>query len=173
MLLLRHSGSRATLVLASTSIASLLVACGGKVVVDAESAPGTGGTAATTSTTSPVGAGGAGTSGTSGGTSSTTGGGGCGGLQADLEAKVAAAQACNPAVSSPQCSGALTVLDLCGCTVVANEKTPAATQTALEAFKAWVGVGCGPFACESCPPGPDTPWYCDSNKNICMPAFEK
>lgn len=166
MILLRHPWSRAALVTAS--IASLLAACGGKVVVDAEDTPGTGGTAATTSS---VGTGGIGTS----VASSTTSGGNvkCSGLQEDVEATVTAAQACNPAFSSPQCSGSLTVTDVCGCVVVANEKTPQAAQLAAKAFNTWVGAGCGPFQCESCPPGPDSPWFCDPTFKICRPAFEK
>ncbi len=173
MILLHHPWSRAALVTAS--IASLLAACGGKVVVDAEDTPGTGGTAATTSS---VGAGGIGTSGTTGistttGNTTTGGNSKCSGLQKDVEATVATAQACNPALSSLQCSGALAVRDTCGCVVVANEKTPEAAQLANMAFETWIGAGCGPFPCESCPPGPDSPWFCDPNLKTCRPAFEK
>jgi hypothetical protein len=143
----------------AASMASMLVACGGKVVVDAGGATGGGGAASTS--TSSVGVGGVG------------GAGGCEGLQADLQAKVAAAQACNPALSVPQCSGALVVTDTCGCLVVANDGSAMAAQIANLAFDAWVGAGCGPYPCTLCPPGPPSPWYCDPTDSVCKPVFEK
>lgn len=168
MILLHHPLSRAALLTVAT--ASMLAACGGKVVVDAEGAPGEGGASSTTASVGSDGAGGLGSTGSTGGTG---GAGGCEGLQEDLVAKVAAAQACNPALSVPQCSGGVTTVDTCGCTVVANDKSPAAAQSASIAFKTWVSAGCGPFQCTYCPPGPETPWYCDPTEAVCKPAFEK
>jgi hypothetical protein len=169
MIWLHHPLSRAALL--PVAIASMLVACSGEVVVDAggTSGGGDGGAASTSS----VGTGSSGSSG-SGGTGSTGSGiGGCEGLEANLAGKVAAAQACNPVLAVPQCSGVVTTLDFCGCTVVANDTSSMAAQIATKAFNEWVGAGCGPFDCFTCPPGPDTPWYCDSAASICKPAFEK
>ena len=145
-------------------IASTLIACGGKVVVDAEGVTaGAGG-----------GGGGGGAGAGGGGSGSTSGGfGGCYPLQAEVKAKLEAAQACNPVLAVVQCSGAVVAKDLCGCTVVANDTTPMKGQAALEAFDAWISAGCGPFLCEFCPPGPDTAWYCDGATSTCKPAFEK
>jgi hypothetical protein len=143
------------------------MACGGKVVVDGGGTPGeggSGGTSATTTVTAPssvavtVGVGGA---------------GGCDGLQADAVATLAAAQACNPALSVPQCSGITTTVDLCGCPVDANNSSFQAAQLANMAFSTWVSAGCGPFACDTCPPPPDSPWECDPNESICKPVIFK
>jgi hypothetical protein len=165
MLLLRHRPWLTGFLAAST--ASMLVACGGKVVVDAGGAPGGGGAAPATSSVGSDGAGGFGSTGSTGGT------GGCEGLQADLMAKLAAAQACNPALSVPQCNGGVAAVDICGCTVVANDTSAAAAQSATTAFETWVGAGCGPLQCLYCPPGPGSPWYCDPTTAVCKPAFEK
>ncbi len=168
MILLRHPLGLSALL--SASLASMLIACGGKVVVDASGAPGGGGAggaaASTTSVSSSsevtaiasVGVGGA---------------GGCAGLQEDLVAKVAAAQACNTALSVPQCSGGTTVNDLCGCSVAANDTNSMAAQISTAAFKAWVNAGCGPIACLLCPPPPPAPWHCDPTSAVCEPTFEK
>lgn len=159
---LHRSLSRAALL--TVASAALLVACGGKVVVEAEGASGGGGS----------GGSGVGATATTSASAVTSGGtGGCEGLQADLVTKVATAQACNPALSVPQCSGSNVVLDLCGCSVVANDSSFEAGQSAALAFKTWVGAGCGPFDCKTCPPGPSTAWYCDSTASVCKPAFEK
>lgn len=152
--------------LLAASFTSLLIACGGKVVVDGGGTSGeggAGGTSTTTTTSSSVVSVTVGTGGTSG----------CEGLQADAVATLEAAQACNPALSVPQCSGKNTAVDLCGCEVVANDSSFTEAQLALMAFGTWVNAGCGPFDCESCPPPPTSPWYCDSTEAICKPAFEK
>lgn len=145
------------------SLATLLVACGGKVVVDGGGTGegGAGGTTATTTAITSVGPGGVG------------GAGGCAGLEADLAAKLAAAQACNPALSVPQCSGAVTTIDTCGCSVVANDSNAPGAQLATTAFETWVDAGCGPFNCAVCPPPPSSPWYCDPTTAVCLPAYEK
>ena len=88
-------------------------------------------------------------------------------------ATVAAAQACNPALSVPQCSGTNTTVDLCGCPVVANDSSFQAAQLANMAFTTWVNAGCGPIECFTCPPPPDAPWFCDPTSAVCKPAFEK
>lgn len=167
MIWIRHSLSRAALL--SGAITSMLAACGGKVVVDAEGATGAGGdstTTATTMSTSIVGPG-------AGGFGGSGGAGGCSGLEDDVANKIAAAQACSPVLAVIQCSGAVTTVDLCGCTVVANDTKAEEAKIAFLAFEDWVSVGCGPYDCESCPPGPDTPWYCDEATESCKPAFEK
>lgn len=145
--------------------AALLAACGGKVVVDAS---GSGGSSVAVSTTSV------------GGSVSVTavatgagGAGGCSDMFDDLLQRLDAAQACNPALSSPQCSGMSVVTDVCGCPVVANEKSPETAKLALLAYEDWTLAGCGPYACESCPPPPQSPWYCDPMSERCLPAFEK
>jgi hypothetical protein len=165
--------------LLAASFASLLVACSGDVIVDATGASGgsggsasgggTGGDTATTSASSV-----STTSATAATTSTSTGGAAdCNALQEDVVSKVAAAQACDPAISSLQCSGAVTALDLCGCTVAANEKTPEAAKLAVSAFDSWVKAGCGPISCLLCPPPPPDPWFCDPMSLVCKPAFVK
>lgn len=177
MFLLRHSLRLPALLAAA--LTSTLVACNSKVIVDGSNTPGdggggaggtggAGGVATTSVTTTSV------TSGVTVSSTAATGGPDeCTSLEQDLVAKVAAAQACDPTISSLQCSGAVIVNDLCGCEVAANEKTPAAAQSANLAFKTWVGAGCGPFACLICPPPPPSPWYCDPTSLVCKPAFEK
>ena len=160
MIWLRSPLSRAALLAAA--VASLLVACGGKVVVEADGVSGGGG--ATTATISSS----VGSSGNGG-----VGAGGCEGLQADVVKKVAAAQACNPVLSVPQCSGMVTTVNLCGCPIVANDSSSMVAENATSAFKSWVSAGCGPFDCDNCPPGPGSAWYCDPTTAVCKPAFEK
>lgn len=162
MVSLRHPLFRTALL--ALSFTSLLVACGGKVVVDGGGTPGEGGAGgtSTTSTSSPS-------------SQVATGAGGssdaCAGLQADATATLAAAQACNPAISAPQCSGSNVTTDLCGCPVVANDSAFSAAQLANMAFKTWVSAGCGPFNCFTCPPPPSSSWFCDPTEAICKPAF--
>jgi len=174
MIWLRLSLSRGAFL--TVAIASMLSACGGKVVVDAAGVLGGGGGAGgdgSVTSTAFVGAGGSGGLGSTGGAGGIGGAGGCDGLQADLVAKVAAAQACNPVLSVPQCNGGVTALDLCGCLIVANDSSAMEAKIAMLAFNAWVNAGCGPYDCESCPPGPGSPWYCDPTESVCKPAFEK
>ncbi|MEP7119531.1 MAG: hypothetical protein ABJE95_01425 [Byssovorax sp.] len=167
MVSLRHPLSRTALL--ALSLTSLLLACGGKVVVDGAATPGEGGKGGGSSTT------GTGTNGptTVAGTGVGGSGGACAGLQADVTATLAAAQACNPAINAPQCSGTNVVADLCGCPVVANDSAFSAAQLANMAFTTWVNAGCGPFECFACPPPPSSPWFCDPTASICKPAFEK
>jgi hypothetical protein len=161
----RHPGLRITLLLAS--LAALSAACGGKVVVESSGAAGSGGAGGAPDTAVTVGIGSAAAQ------SGVGGAGGCTGLQADVTATLAAAQACNPALSVPQCSGTNTAVDTCGCPVVANDAAVEAAQLANMAFKTWVSAGCGPFNCFSCPPPPTSPWFCDPTAAVCKPAFQK
>jgi hypothetical protein len=150
--------------------AALLAACGGKVVVDAAGAgggnvvvgaSGSGGGSSTTATT---------------GTGTGTGAGGAGGCAAlllDFGMKLDAAQACNPALSSPQCTGMSIVTDACGCQEVAGEGHPEAINASQLAYGNWTFAGCGPYACESCPPPPQAPWYCDPTSGRCVPTYKK
>jgi hypothetical protein len=165
MVSLRHPMFSAALL--ALSFTSLLVACGGKVVVEGGGTPGEGGAGGTSTT---------GTTNPSGQVTATGAGGAsqaCAGLQADVTATVAAAQACNPGLDAPQCSGTNIVADLCGCPVVANNGSISAAQLANMAFKTWVSAGCGPFNCFTCPPPPTDPWFCDPTEAICKPAFIK
>jgi hypothetical protein len=142
----------------------VIFACGGKAVVDP---PGSheagGGHSATTSG--------------SGGTTITTGEAGSGApgdpcveLELDLTNKNAEAIACNPAINMPQCTGTAYVLDTCGCQILANETNPSAVQAAQQAYQAWVGAGCGPWPCDTCPvtgpggciPGPNGTGTCQT-----------
>src|SRR5262245_11714409 len=127
-------------VLAAAAVAlALLGACGGKVYLDP---PGVGGE------------GGGGAPRTSSSTSVRSSSGSAGGGDAMIEAhtaKVEAAQACNPTVSSIQCSGATIVLDACGCQVLANDKTPEAAKAANASYDALDQAGCS-LGCEICDP---------------------
>jgi hypothetical protein len=152
MVSLRHRLGLSALLAASA--ASMLIACGGKVVVDAAGATGGGGSAATSTTS--VGAGGC-----------------CEGLQAEFAARLATAQSCDPDIDVPQCTGAVTTVDLCGCPVAANDGKELAAQLAITAWDAWVSEGCGPVPCFACPPPPTSPWFCDPTTAVCRPAFEK
>jgi len=153
---------------------TVLAACGGKVVVDAD---GPAGTIAT------VGAGGAASAGpatvaaTTGGgivvgATSGAGGASCDGLLGDLQSKLDAAQACNPALEVVQCTGSKTVIDTCGCVAVANA-SPDYLAQAANSYAAWVSAGCGPFLCDHCPPPPQAKWFCSSATSKCTPAYEK
>jgi hypothetical protein len=126
----------------------VLLACGGKAVVDG---PGNqGGEGGQTTTTSH----------TDNSTTSGTGGEGatgdpCTQLEGNLTQKIADALACDPAINMPQCTGTAYVLDTCGCQILANELDPSAVGAAQQAYQAWVGQGCGPWDCLDCPtPGP-------------------
>jgi len=136
------------------------LACGGSVVVD------------------PVpGSGGAGGAASSGITSSSSVGSGAGGQQANcdelgqsLTQSLAAAQACEPAINSLQCSGTAVAFDMCSCPVAINEKQLALGQLAREAFQAWAGAGCGPVPCFECPDDPtEAGWRCDVSTKQCQP----
>ena len=94
----------------------------------------------------------------SGGASGRAGGGGtlgndCAGLIASAQAALLAAQVCNPALSTPKCSG--TVEDLCGCTVPVNDADSTATKAYLAQREAAVkcGVPCLAIPCRE----PTTP----------------
>ncbi len=167
MVSLRHAVF--PIALLAASLTSLLMACGGKVVVDGAGTPGEGGGAASSGSISAT----TGSSVTVGVGVSVGGAGGCAGLQADVTATLAAAQACNPGIDALQCTGVNVVSDLCGCPVDANDSAITAAQLATMAFNTWVNASCGPFACSLCPPPPSAQWFCDPTEAICKPAFEK
>ena len=171
MILLRYPLGLSALF--SVSLASMLAACGNKVVVDANGTSGGGGAGGGAASTTSVTSSSSSSEVTASASVGVGGSGGCSGLQEDLLAKVAAAQACNPALSIPQCSGGTTVNDLCGCSVAANDSNPMAAESATAAFNAWVKAGCGPFACLLCPPPPPAPWHCDPTSAVCEPTFVK
>ncbi len=162
----RRPGLRITLLLAS--LAALSAACGGKVVVESSGATGGGGAGGAPGVTVSVGIGSSAAQSGPGG-----GPGACSGLEADVNATLAAAQACNPALSVPQCSGTNTAIDTCGCVVVANDSAIDAAQLATMAFKTWASAGCGPFSCFTCPPPPPSPWFCEPVSGTCKPTFQK
>ena len=140
--------------------ATFVWSCGGKAVID----PGgsaQGGTGGSTTSTTNTGSGGEGASPT------------CSVLTQEMSEAIESALACDPTIYLAQCTGTATVLDACACEVVANENYPELIQAALDAYNAWAGAGCGPIPCYTCPPSPDTPWYCDSNSWRCMPAYEQ
>ena len=144
--------------------AALLAACGGKVVVDAG---GAGGDNLVVSASS---------SGGGSSTAASTGTGDpetCDALLLVFQTKLAAAQACNPALSSPQCTGMSIVTDECDCQVVAGEGHPEAVNASQLAYGNWTFAVCGPYDCEGCPPSPQSPWYCEPTSARCMPLLEK
>ena len=94
----------------------------------------------------------------SGGASGRAGGGGTGGsncaaIIASAQAALLAAQVCNPALSTPKCTGS--VEDLCGCTVPVNDPDSTATKSYLTQREAAVrcGVPCLAITCRE----PTTP----------------
>ena len=129
---------------------SIAVACGGTAVIDA-----------------PMGAGGSG-----GTTTTTTPSGPCEAVTEAVQDAIDAVQSCSPYVNTIQCSGDTVVLDTCGCEVVANDQYSTVAPDVLAAYHAWVDTGCGPLDCDSCPPPPESPWYCDPTAERCMPAYE-
>jgi hypothetical protein len=147
----------------------LWTGCGGTAVVDGDAAGGGG--SATTSSTSSNGSGGMNTS-VSSSNSSGSGGSSCNDAADDVTAAVLKAQACDPLINALQCSGMTVVIDTCGCVAVANDLSQDAAEFALAAYDAWVGAGCSPYRCDSCPPPPDSPWYCDPDAGKCLPAFD-
>jgi hypothetical protein len=92
--------------------------------------------------TGPGGSGGA--SGRAGG---GTGGNDCAAIVASAQAALLAAQVCNPAQSSPICTGS--VEDLCGCTVPVNQAESTATKSYLTQREAALrcGVPCLAIPC--------------------------
>jgi hypothetical protein len=146
-----------TIVIPALTLALVsLLACGGKVVVDAGGQGGDGGSGGTTSASTTA-----------------TGAGGCEALGQALTTALGAALACNPALSSIQCDGSVVVEDGCGCQIAANEKDPAAAAAAKQAYVAWTAAGCGPFECAFCPPAPPAPYRCDAGTSKCVPNFQK
>lgn len=117
--------------------ASLVAACGGKVTwVEGGSEGGAPGSSSNASTSHGA------------TTSASTGGSNCANLLDSMNVAAAAAQACNPTVSSPQCDGTAVVKDACGCpSLLLNEKQPDKVKAALAAYDAWVNAGCGPLGC--------------------------
>jgi hypothetical protein len=73
--------------------------------------------------------------------------GACQSLFATFQNALAEAVKCSPVLGVVQCSGSATLLDACGCTVVANETQPEKVKAAQAAYDAWVAAGCGPYAC--------------------------
>ena len=137
-------------------------ACGGKAVVDSTTSSGSGGEGGThPSTTSSTPTGSTTSSTPTGSTTSTSDP--CDALQADLEAKLQQALACNPMLSVEQCTGELVVYDTCGCVLAANALAPNLAQAANLAYQAWVAAGCGPWDCAWCPPEPPSPWFCSAD----------
>lgn len=147
--------------LAAACLSAAFVACGGKVVVDQGSEIGGAGGTTSTGTGGLGGAGGIG------------GAGGCDALLADFQAKLDAAQACNPLINAIQCSGTVVAFDTCGCEVVANDQASTAASYAIGAYESWADAGCGPYDCALCPPPPSSPWFCDPATSKCQPAWEK
>jgi hypothetical protein len=115
----------------------------------------------------------------SSGGGSVLGGGGiggaetCDGMLSIVLDELAKAQTCSPYVNTIQCSGKITAVDTCGCTVAANEGAGAVAASEQDAFDNWVGAGCGPHECYACPPAPPSPWYCDPTTLTCKPAYVK
>lgn len=129
-------------IVVSFSALALLGACGGKVtfVEDGGSEGGAGSSSSKSTTTKSAT--------TSVNTAASTGGGSCTDLLAALNAANAAAQECDPAISSPQCNGFAVLNDTCGCpSILANEKAPEKVKAAQLAYDAWINAGCGPFEC--------------------------
>jgi hypothetical protein len=162
-----------------TTWLSLLIvsACGGTAVIDGDDGGTTTGTGTGTATGTSSGTGtGTGTStgtgaGTATGTATGTGDVCLDGAAAVTDA-VLAAQACDPLINAVQCSGMTVVIDTCGCPVVANDLDQDAAEKALDSFNQWVETPCSTYDCESCPPPPDSPWYCDPGQMQCFPAYE-
>ena len=149
-------------------LALLAASCGGIAVIDGSGAGGSGaGGSGATGSSSSGGVGGQGAA-----FSSTGSGDVCTGLTQALKDGIAAAQACTPGIDIIQCSGATTVLDECGCLVVANDLNGTEATLARMTYDGWVETGCGPYDCESCPPPPDSAWYCDPANSACTPGFE-
>ncbi len=119
------------------------------------------------------GQGGEGGSGTTSASTTATGTGACDALDPAFSAALAAALACNPALSSIQCDGSAVVQNGCACEIAANEKAPEAVAAAKQAFAAWVEGGCGPQECALCPPPPPSPYRCDVSTSKCVPNYEK
>jgi hypothetical protein len=95
--------------------------------------------------------------------SSSTGGNDCASLKAKLDAAVAAAVTCGPALAIVQCNGTQIMNDDCGCpSVLLNETTPDKVTAAKAANAAWIQAGCGPFQCGAAcfPAGPG---FCQPN----------
>ncbi len=153
------------ILLRAALISSLALAgCGGKVVFDVGGTGGAGGGSvsstsasshASASATQAVGA-------TSTGSGST-----CAALQAAMDQAILAAQACDPAISSPQCDGTAFVDDTCGCpSILLDEKDPAKVALAQKAYDAWTQAGCGPFPCgKACFPA--GPGFCQPLAGLC------
>ncbi|HVR19809.1 MAG TPA: hypothetical protein VMS65_08935 [Polyangiaceae bacterium] len=118
-------------------------ATGGGTTGGAAGTDGGAGAGGTLAGTGPGGAGGA--SGRAGG--SGTGGTDCTAIVTSAQAALLAAQVCNPAQSSPICTGS--VEDLCGCTVPVNHPESAATKSYLDQREAAVqcGVPCLAIPC--------------------------
>jgi hypothetical protein len=101
-----------------------------------------------------AGSGGSGGTSGSGGTTSTGGTGGTGGtgaecdvLNAERQEALNDAVSCNPEIDVPQCTGARTVPDQCGCPTLVNDYDDEAVSAAQEAYNVWVEAGCGPYPC--------------------------
>ena len=141
-------------------------ACGGGVVAGPSGAAGADG-----GIDAAAGAGGGGA-----GFGASAGSGGtwpdCGGLKANFDDKLATAIACNPVMSSIQCSKDLMIPDACGCPVAANQKTPEAAKASGDAFLAWKNSGCA-YAC-GVPCVDAANWYCqpgeDGTSGVCTPS---
>lgn len=150
------------ILVAGFSLFAALAACAGDVADE-----GGGGSTPTAST-------GTGTQGCVTTTTTSTGstyptGTGCSDSKWFLDRSLAAAVACQPQCGLPQCTGTTTVLDTCGCTVVANDLFPDLADEAVADYEAMVSF-CDPAPCATpCPPGPEARWSCDPDSSRCTP----
>ncbi len=157
--------------LVSPWIVAGAVACGGNVVVDSGAASGSGAGATTGGTGATNGVGAGSTTSTSTATSigAGTGTGTNAACNSDLDSAFGEEQSalgCTPTDPVPQCTGAATVHDICGCVVIANEAHPQTVEMANAAWMACVSDGCCGAGCAPCQPAP-TVGYCDSFTSQC------
>lgn len=82
-----------------------------------------------------------------------SGGSSCTSLNTARAQALQAATTCSAELDA-QCASVVTVPNQCGCAVVVNSAKPEAIQKAQQAYDAWTGAGCGPYACgANCPKG--------------------
>jgi len=139
---------------AVSALLAYLMACGGTAVIDSA---GSGGSTPTGTSTGPS-TGTATTTATGTSTGTPTGTPDCEEMLAALTEVVEVAVTCDPALNTPQCTGATLIRDACGCQLAANDLFADLAADAMEKYAVAEAAGCI-LDCTACP-DPDGPWTC-------------
>jgi hypothetical protein len=142
----------AAFALSLSVVGALAESCGGKAVIDTAAGGSDGsGAGATTTTVGQVGPGPITATAVGVGTSGAGGAFNCGDLTAALEDIIRTLSECDTCDPGPDECGyppGMELTDSCGCPVAVNINAEEALDDALEIYRQWLEMGCGPLDCQ-------------------------